>query len=233
MSDKPSFLARLGRLRAQWVQGLRDVRRIGYFPWQPLVIFDVGANDGTTFSHMPRWFPWMRFYAFEPTPDLVAKLCPHMARWSNYHLIPKAVAETRGTLRFNVAGVGDWGCSSLLEFADGLDRTWPGRDDFKVTRQIEVETIRLGDFVREHRIERIDFLHVDTQGTDLNVLRSLGEEIRRVRAGVIEVPQSREVMLYRNQHTREEAMEFFAKNGFKVWKTVSQQNEDNLYFRRM
>lgn len=232
MSDSPSFVTRLAWSLAQWMQGIRDLRRIGYFPWQRLVIFDVGANDGATFRHMPRWFPWMRFYAFEPTPELVTKLGAHMARWSNYRLIPKAVAETAGCLRFNVAGVGDWGCSSLLEFSDGLDSTWPGRDDFKVTRRIEVETIRLDDFVKEHRIERIDFLHVDTQGTDLNVLRSLGKEIRRVRAGVIEVPQSREVMLYRDQHTREEAMEFLAENGFKVWKTVSQQNEDNLYFRR-
>ena len=209
-----------------------DLRQIGCHPWQRLVIFDVGANDGSTFSHLPRWLPWAQFYAFEPTPELVASLGERMARYRNYHLVPKAVSDMRGHLRFNVAGVGDWGCSSLLEFSEGLDRTWPGREDFKVTRQIEVEAIRLDDFVRRNRIDRIDFLHVDTQGTDLNVLRSLGDEIHRVRGGVIEVPQSREVMLYRNQHTREQALEFFRAHGFQVWKTVSQTNEDNLYFRR-
>jgi len=92
--------------------------------------------------------------------------------------------------------------------------------------------IRLDAFVKKHNISRIDFLHIDTQGTDLAVLNSLGGELTRVRAGVLEVPQSKELMLYKGQHTREQAISWLETHGFIVWKTVAQQNEDNLYFRR-
>ena len=205
---------------------------IGCHPWKKLCLFDVGANDGSTFGDMPRLLPWCSVYAFEPTPELVLRIRERFGGHKNFHLIPSAVGEVPGTAKFNVAGQGDWGSSSLLEFSSGLEQTWPGRTDFKVTTQIEVKVIRLDTFIQEQGIKEIDFLHIDTQGTDLSVLRSLGEEIRCVSAGAIEVPQRGEVMLYKGQHTREQALDFLSKNKFKVWKIVSQQNEENLFFRR-
>lgn len=49
-------------------------------------------------------------------------------------------------MKFNIAGQADWGCSSLLEFSNGLDKTSPGRTDLKVTDTITVNTIRLDTF---------------------------------------------------------------------------------------
>lgn len=222
LSSLPGRLRRIAELLAE----------IGCPRWRPVTIFDVGANNGSSFAELMHLAPWTRLYAFEPTPELVAGLRRDFGRFRNFHLVPKAVGEQPGHATFNVAGQSDWGCSSLLEFADDLQRSWPGRSDFKVTQRIDVEVIRLDAFVREQEIGRIDFLHIDTQGTDLAVLRSLGTELGRVRGGVIEVPQNREVMLYRNQHTREQALEFLGTHGFTVWKISPQQNEDNLYFRR-
>lgn len=232
MNPLSRFFTRLGLLKYRWQRGGELLSELGCPRGRPLTIFDVGANDGSTFAELVKLQPWHRFYAFEPTPELVEKLRERFAPYRRFHLVPKAVGDTPGWADFNVAGQSDWGCSSLLDFADGLERTWPGRTDFAVTKRIQVEVIRLDAFIREHRIRRIDFLHIDTQGTDLKVLHSLGDEIRRVRAGVIEVPQNREVMLYRGQHTREEALAFLARHGFEVFKIVSQQNEDNVFFRR-
>jgi FkbM family methyltransferase len=208
------------------------LRELGLSPYNRNVIFDVGANDGSTFSGLACAIPWLEVYAFEPTPQLLKSLRLQMGNVGNYHIVPKAVGETEGSVHFNVAGQGDWGCSSTLEFSSGLDETWPGRTDFQVTERISVEMIRLDKFLKSRNVSRIDFLHVDTQGTDLSVLKSLGDEVTRVRAGVIEVPQSCEVMLYEGQHTREEAISWLEKHQFAIWKTVPQQNEDNIYFRR-
>lgn len=233
MSFKIPFLLKFLAFRDHLRVAHTALAEIALTPWRPIVIFDVGANNGSSFSWLSGKLPWIQIYAFEPTPNLVKTLHSQFDHLSNYHIIPKAVGEMPGWAKFNVAGQGDWGCSSLLTFSDNLDKTWPGRTDFRVTSQIDVEVIRLDNFVRQERIFAIDFLHIDTQGTDISVLRSLGDEISRVRSGVIEVPQNREVMLYKNQHTREEAVEFLDKNGFMIWKTVSQQNEDNLYFRKI
>ena len=53
-----------------------------------------------------------------------------------------------------------------------------------------------------------------------------------VKSGVIEVPQSEEVKLYKLQHSKEEAMEFLKANGFEITSIKPQQNEDNIFFER-
>jgi FkbM family methyltransferase len=222
----PSFLH-----WGKWRQLHRDFGEIRAHFWQPLTIFDVGANNGASFFGVAH-LPWVKVYAFEPTPEMLPNLRSIASRLPNYQVIPKAVGELPGLTSFNVAGAGDWGCSSLLEFSAGLEHTWPGRDDLRVTQQIQVEVIRLDDFITANRIKRIDFLHVDTQGTDLGVLRSLGKEMHRVKAGCIEAPQSAAVKLYQQQHTLEEALEFLTQNGFRVYRKQFQQNEVNLFFER-
>lgn len=195
------------------------------------VIFDVGANFGQTFIDHARH--GYHVYAFEPTPYLISEIKKWSCDIPTYHLIEYAVSETEGIMKFNIAGQSDWGCSSLLEFSDGLDKTWPGRSDLKVTDTINVNTIRLDTFLKDHpEIEKIDYLHIDTQGSDLSVLRSLGDKIQIVEEGIVEVPQSVEVVLYKKQHTKEEMIAFLYSNGFEIVGVTSQMNEDNLRFRK-
>ena len=81
---------------------------------------------------------------------------------------------------FNIADGKDGGCISLPEFADNVQETWRGRPELQVDRRLVAEVIRLDDFIRLHDIGQIDFLHIDTQGTDLSVLRSLGSSLEKV-----------------------------------------------------
>ena len=219
-------------LKRRWGIFLTAMDIIKWNPFCKITIFDVGANDGLSFVDLPRIMPNAQFYAFEPTPELAQKIRHQFRNAAHYHLTQKAVGETPGTATFNIADKGDGGCSSLLEFSTELEKTWKNRDDLMVTRQIEVEVIRLDAFIIENNIEKIDFLHVDAQGTDLAVLRSLGDEIKRVKAGVIEVPETKEVMLYKNQHTYEEAVDFLTSKGFEITRVEDSQNEKNLYFQR-
>ena len=132
----------------------------------------------------------------------------------NYHIINTAVSDFNGKTIFNIA-VND-GCSSLLNFSEEAVANWPGRaSEFVVTERIEVDVIRLDKFIEENNISRIDYLHVDTQGPDLNVLRGLGKYLPIVQAGVIEAA-ARENVLYNNQNTQEECVSFLEQNGFKV-----------------
>jgi hypothetical protein len=64
------------------------------------------------------------------------------------------------------------------------------------------------------------------------VLKSLGKYIDIVRAGCVEVPQSARVHLYKNQHSREEMVEFLQSNGFTINHITHQMNEDNLFFQK-
>jgi FkbM family methyltransferase len=199
------------------------------------IYFDVGANDGRSMAHYAN-DPNNTVYAFEPTPHMV-EILEGVARGKpNYIVVQKAVSDIAGVAQFHVAGTADWGCSSLNTFNDNLDKTWPGRTDFVVTETIDVEVIRLDDFVEEHGIEEIDYLHCDAQGKDLEVLFGLGQYINRVKAGVIEMPTTQEKKLYKDQkYTSVDAKEFLQKNGFTITTESSNDkdnNECNIYFSR-
>jgi FkbM family methyltransferase len=206
-------------------------RTYGLNPLKKIVIFDVGANSGDNFIELTR-LPWIEVHAFEPTPELVKIIHEKSNGRSNYILNEVAISDFEGELEFNVAGQGDWGCSSLLEFSEDLSETWIGRDDLKVTNKITVNTIKLSTYVKRKKLNKIDLLHIDVQGHDLVALKSLEEFIEIVHSGVVEVPINDKVKLYKNQHNKIEMLELLKNSNFQIRKVLSQQNEENLFFCR-
>lgn len=198
-------------------------------------LFDIGANFGTDSLPQARYNSECKVFAFEPTPEL----CEHLRKSSitfsdRYRIFPIALSDYNGTSRFNVAAHNDWGTSSLLEFSEHLGETWPGRGDFYVDRRIEVTVMRFDTWfeITKPGFERIDFFHCDTQGSDLAVLKGMGDYFDLIVEGCVEAPQSDAVKLYKEQHSKEEVYDFLAERGYEVFKVESQQNEDNLFFRR-
>jgi FkbM family methyltransferase len=201
---------------------------------RPEVFFDVGANNGHTSVAIAKKNPNVRVFAFEPTPRMAAEIESKTAGLKNYMLTRKAVSDHAGKAKFKVAGQGDWGCSSLLEFSERSRTEWPGRTDFVVTEEIEVEVIRLDKFIEENGIETIDFLHIDTQGSDLNVLKGLGKYLSLVKQGAMEAAAKPDI-LYRGQNTRDESIAFLEANGFEilgVQDNDDQRNEVNIFFKK-
>lgn len=193
------------------------------------IIFDIGANNGSS-TEVERLNTNNLIYAFEPTPELISKLLDISTKYLNYIVIPKAVSDFNGSATFNIAGQADWGCSSLLKFSENLNNTWPGRSDFKVTHTVEVEVIRLDKFIEENNISTIDYFHCDTQGSDVDVLNGLGKFYNIIKEGVIEVPASDQVKLYKNQHSKEQATAWLERHGYVIKSEKYQQNEYNIYF---
>lgn len=206
----------------------------------PKFYFDVGANDG---SSMWRFAQDQDSYvfAFEPTPRMIGILEGRYSHLKNYHIVPKAVSDTPGKQTFFISGNEDWGCSSLCKFQESetLSVKWPGRKDFSVTDQIEVEVIRLDDFIDEQRskgvfIDQIEFFHCDVQGKDLEALMSMGKYLSIIKEGVIEMPTSHDSKLYANQRwLADDAIAFLQENNFQITKIESndvQRNEVNIYF---
>jgi FkbM family methyltransferase len=205
--------------------------KYGLNPLKRLVIFDVGANNGGNFIELTR-LPWIEVHAFEPTPELIEIILEKAQGRPNYILNEVAVSDFEGQIEFNVAGQGDWGCSSILEFSDDVSETWSGREDLVFTNKITVDTIKLSTYVKSKNIKRIDFLHIDVQGHDLIALKSLNKFIEIVENGVVEVPLHDKVKLYKNQHSKLEMLDFLRESKLNIRKVESQQNEENLFFYR-
>ena len=194
-------------------------------------IVEVGANwggDTKRFADESNNF----VYAFEPTPELFDHLCETFSSYNNVKILPFAVDEEEGEAIFNIAGTGDWGCSSLYTFDPEIHEKWEGRPDFHFTNQVTVEKKRLDNFINENSIDSIDYLWVDAQGNDFKVMKSLGDKISIVKEGKCEGSYS--VDLYVNtENNVNDIVEWLTSKGFKC-KIVPDNvgKEADVHFRR-
>jgi FkbM family methyltransferase len=194
--------------------------------------FDVGAERGTDSLPIAKSNPDILFYVFEPNPYMVEHLKKESAGLSNYIIIPKAVSNYNGVSKFNINKYGPIGVSSLLEYSETARSNWRGFV-LNVDEQVDVEVITLDTFIEEYNIKKIDFFHCDTQGSDLNVLKGMGDYIHIIEQGQVEAaikPES----LYVNQNTYIETFRFLVDKGFEIlgMKAEASQRECNVHFRK-
>jgi FkbM family methyltransferase len=190
--------------------------------------FDVGACKGESI-HKFKGFD--KIYAFEPAPyvfDILTKKYKNDSRIECHQI---AISDEDTYRSFNYHK--HYGYSSFLEidkegeFAKKCQEEDPGFDD--VALVFDVQTKRLDTFMQENHIEHIDFLKIDTQGTDLNVIKSLGKMINKVDIIEAEVQIK---PLYKNSFHKEEIIDFMEKNNFNL--ILEEENEIGLdmYERR-
>lgn len=197
-------------------------------------MLDVGAHFGEDSIEKTRADANLKCFAFEPTPELVERLSRDTESFKDrYQIADCAIADFDGESEFHLV-VNDTGSASLNEFSDHLRQTWPDRHDFVVRKTIKVKVYRLDSWFKEFapEVSEIEYLHIDAQGSDLAVLKGLGEMIKMVKAGVVEVPESEDVKLYKVQHSKEETLEFLKAAGFNIKEMRPQQNEINIFFER-
>jgi len=195
------------------------------------IIFDIGAHEGQDSILLAQESPNTIVYAFEPVPTLAKNIKNKTAELPNYNLIEKAVSDFTGTTTFNIMNDGTGGQSSLLKFTKKVDIVWPS-GVLKFTDEIPVEVIRLDNFIKENKITKIDYLHIDAQGSDLSVLKGLGDCITIVESGVVEASNpDREY--YEGQNNTEQTIQYLKDRGFEITQVIPNDdsgNEVNIYF---
>lgn len=202
-------------------------------------LIEVGAFDGTdSLNYHNQGY---RVFTFEPKKDLYENLINKTKNIENYTVIPKAVCLYNGTTNFNICKYG--GASSILQFKpnEELEKHWSSnRSDIHYSGETyEVETTRLDTFIELYNLQdtKIDFLHIDAQGVDLDVLKSLGKYIKNVESGVIETVKEKEKSIYMNQvNTLENVEQFLKENKFIIKNIENNDNtncEYNVYFSRV
>lgn len=128
------------------------------------VIVDIGANVGVFSVYAQRFNP-KKVYALEPVPDTFNYLVENTKNYSNVIPINMAIAENSGKEFITVTTHS--GCNVLvktgLEFADEVEK-------------IEIDTININEFIKQHKITHIDFLKVDCEGGELDLFRTIDRD---------------------------------------------------------
>jgi FkbM family methyltransferase len=169
ISDGVKMKVRLDRSEEilAWTRTFNPDDEVGVFLSQlkeGFVVLDIGANVGLVSLLAAKKVGRIgRVYAFEPVPDIFARLQENIAlnSFNNIEPVPLALSSQKGTAMISVAG----GASSLFRRVS---------DEF-----VEVPTERLDDFVEREGIERVDAIKLDVEGAELHVIRGADKTIRR------------------------------------------------------
>ncbi len=205
-------------------------------------IFDVGAFNGLDGLILALKNKNMMVHAFEANPALIKIIKKNKRKIekfekikiNNYKINNYAISDKNKFLKFNIAI--NPTVSSLNSFSKNIDQTWPGYRKAHCTfiKKIRVKGITLEKYCQDNKITRINYLHIDTQGSDLKVLKGLKRSIRLVEQGVLEASISKKKALYQNNHTISEAKYFLNKKNFLIKKIEPAEknlkNERNIYF---
>jgi len=138
----------------------------------PLVL-DCGSNIGMSTLYFKHVYPRARIIAFEPDPAIFPYLQENIARngLKDGQLIQAALAAREGTLTFYSDG--KYGSCLAQCIVGDIPKGW---------RKYEVPCVRLRDYLSEP----VDFLKMNIEGAEYEVLADSADRLRMVREMVIE-----------------------------------------------
>lgn len=199
------------------------------------IIIEVGANNGNDTARYAA-DPENFVIAFEPHPGLFKELQNRFAISAyeppkNLLIINKAISDFNGEAEFNLSELGDKGTSSLFDYHDSLLETPLNQFEWYAkgfAGKTKVGVWRLDGFLQRMLITRVDYLHIDAQGSDFAVLRGLGSYLENsVRAGRCEATYG--ITLYKNASNKwEDIKQYLEERNFEVKQSYIHQYESEV-----
>ncbi|SDJ63858.1 MULTISPECIES: FkbM family methyltransferase [Bradyrhizobium] len=177
-------------------------------------VFDVGANQGQSAAEFRRKFPTAEIHCFEPNPDCCRTL-ESMDPKLNVHQI--ALGNETGRIGFDRSN----SQSEMYTVTEG-----------PASEQVELDT--LDNFVSKNGIEHIDFLKIDTEGYDLNVIRGASRMFEAFNVDIIqaEVSMNSDNTFHVPFVCVHKEMEQFGYRLFGIYEQVFEWGKNAPYLRR-
>ena len=170
---------------------------------------DVGAANNT------RELPWnkfkenLEFTLFEPDP-LAAQKLRESSKDFKTNVRESALGSTHRKSTLNICKKRE--LSSFLEPNQGLLSRFPDQSRWDVVEKIDMEITKLDSHLS--LIGAIDFLKIDTQGSELDILEGAEQALTDVLAIQVEVEF---LPLYIGQPLFGDVSNFLLKKGFELW----------------
>ncbi|NBV27436.1 FkbM family methyltransferase [bacterium] len=134
-----------------------------------------------------------------------------------------AISTTPGKAKFHIYS--ETGCNSLHEMnVDKIvkelnsDDGWYCGYQIKKTKEIEVDVITLESVIETINEPLIHFLKIDTQGNDINVIKSCGDRVHNIIFIQMEtcVAKNENQIMYKNQTTIDHDIAYMKNLNFEV-----------------
>jgi FkbM family methyltransferase len=180
-----------------------------------IVIFDIGCRWGFAkrFTENPGIF---QTFGFDPDTEECKNLNEQYGN-DSVAIVPVALAGSNGRRTLFITQ--EPACSSLLVPDPALTENYPALNCARQVASKEIDTVTLDDWVAENNVTAIDYMKIDTQGTELEILRGSITTLQQVRCLEVEVEFNR---IYLNQPLFSDVDQFLRDQGFVLWKLTNQ-----------
>jgi len=128
------------------------------------IVFDCGANIGIFSIYAAKKAKMV--YAFEPGKDEATALSENkrLNKCYNIKIIPRAVLDKTERAKLVLSGVG----SHYLINSNNKDR-----------KSVDAQTISIDEFVKEERLDKVDFIKMDIEGSEAKALLGAKETLKK------------------------------------------------------
>lgn len=188
VSTKLQFIfSHLWRINSASLLGIlrhaKNKRYIQQYLPNHAVIVEAGAHIGIDTADMAKRWPDATIHAFEPVPELFAKLTKNTKQYPNVKRYPFALSDTNGYATLHISSGASDEASSLLSPKEHL--TILPTVAFKT--RLRVKTMTLDTWAKKYAIDTVHFMWLDMQGMEYNVLKQSTKIFPKVRLLYTEV----------------------------------------------
>jgi 2-O-methyltransferase len=167
-------------------------------------VLEAGSHNGSDTEIMARLWTKGHIYGFEPFSELYDTAVERTKWYKNVSIEKIALSNCNGKCKFFVDNGGDYGASSLLEPTDAYLKNYLKSGIY----EIEVETMTIDSWMKKRGVQEINFMWLDMEGTELQVLKASPIAMNKVDAIYTEVNFSK----FRNGETTYNAIDSFLKD---------------------
>tara|TARA_R100001594_G_scaffold375_1_gene1485 strand:- start:506 stop:1243 length:738 start_codon:yes stop_codon:yes gene_type:complete len=170
----------------------------------------VGSHDCTDDIYLCKKFPQGNVISFECLPSAIEKCEANIASsglQDRIKLIKCAAGSVEGPTKFYpyMDEDEDTGSASSVYI----------HKDNRNTQSITVQMRRIENVLKENKIRAVDLLCIDAQGSELYVLKGMGDMLKDVKYIQTEMPTGVESM-YQNAPTKPETLQHLSDFGFEL-----------------
>lgn len=177
-----------------------------FLPENPIVL-EAGAHIGRDTVKLAKLWPHGIIHAFEPIPILFEQLRKITARFTNIQCYQYALSNKSGiTSIYESTGIDT--LSSMLQPTDYFTS-----NSIISFNQIEVPTVTIDSWAQQNHISAIDFMWLDLQGYELEVLKASPTILETAQVILTEVST---IERYKNNPLYYEVRAWLEQQSFKM-----------------
>lgn len=182
----------------------------------PMILLDIGCRWGFAEQFLDaKYHQRMKVFGFDPDAEECVRL---MTSYSNLpegfiQCVPLALADRSG--KRNLFITREPACSSLYPPIQYLADNCPALECIKLEKVVSVDVDTLANWMETMGLQSVDYIKVDTQGSELDILKGAGEYLQTARCIDIEVEFN---PIYEGQCLFWEVDAYLRSKGFMLWR---------------